>query len=172
MIKEGLYSALLVVILVPLQGVVFSNFDFGNYFLPYVYFLCVLYLPLGFSRLTQLSFAFIAGIFMDMFYSTPGLHASSMVLLSYIRPYILKIISPRDGYSEDMWQFSSYGNLWLLAYLGLSSLVFCTWHFVLESWSLELIWFSVQKALASTVVSTLFCFLLVWLAFPKKNEVR
>jgi len=172
MIREGFYSALLILILVPLQGLIFANFDFGNYFLPYVYYLAILFLPLGFSRLSEFTFAFVAGIFMDAFYSTPGLHASSCVMLSYVRPYILNLLAPRDGYSEEMWQFNSFGNLWLIAYLGLSSLVFSIWHFVLESWSFDLIWFSLQKALASAVISTIFSFLLVWMFFPKKNEVR
>ena len=34
----------------------------------------------------------------DVFKSTPGMHASAMVVLGYSRPYLLKLIEPREGF--------------------------------------------------------------------------
>jgi hypothetical protein len=42
--------------------------------------------------------AFLLGITVDMFVDTPGVHTSASVFMAFVRPFVLRILAPRDGY--------------------------------------------------------------------------
>ena len=53
----------------------------------------------------------------DLFSHTIGMHSSATVFMAFLRPYILKLISPRDGYeSETLPQLKYYGAAWFIRY--------------------------------------------------------
>jgi len=63
---------------------------------PYLYYLFILWLPFSISRLGLLFVGFITGLILDYFMVTPGLHAAACVLIAYIRPYVINILTPKD----------------------------------------------------------------------------
>ena len=63
---------------------------------PYIYYLFILWLPYGTPRLLLLIIGFFTGLALDYFRMTPGLHASTCVLIAYVRPFIITLLSPKD----------------------------------------------------------------------------
>ncbi|MBK5272100.1 MAG: rod shape-determining protein MreD [Bacteroidia bacterium] len=63
---------------------------------PYLYYLFILWLPFSISRLGLMFIAFITGLILDYFMVTPGLHAAACVLIAYIRPFVINILTPKD----------------------------------------------------------------------------
>jgi rod shape-determining protein MreD len=68
-----------------------------RYIVPYLYFLFVLWLPFSLSRIGLLITGFAAGLMLDYFTNTPGLHAAACVLVAYVRPFLISILIPKDS---------------------------------------------------------------------------
>ena len=75
-----------------------------QFIVPYIYFLYILWLPLGISRIGLLLLAFIFGLTLDYFTGTPGLHAAPCVAIAFLRPFLLKLLLAQEtaeaGYME------------------------------------------------------------------------
>lgn len=67
-----------------------------QFIVPYIYHLFLLWLPFGISRIGLLITGFLAGMALDFFTMTPGLHAAACVLLAYCRPFVINILTPKD----------------------------------------------------------------------------
>jgi hypothetical protein len=75
-----------------------------QFIVPYIYFLYILWLPLGISRIWLLLLAFTFGLTLDYFTGTPGLHAAPCVAIAFLRPFLLKLLLAQEtaeaGYME------------------------------------------------------------------------
>ena len=75
-----------------------------QFVIPYLYFLFILWLPFSVSRAGLLFIGFITGMTLDAFTNSPGLHAAPCVLIAYLRPFVISILTPKDSndfnYSE------------------------------------------------------------------------
>jgi len=57
------------------------------------------------------------------------MHTAATVLISFVRPYLLDLLSPRDGYEPETFpRIHYYGFLWFLKY---TLLIVVIHHFVL-----------------------------------------
>lgn len=68
-----------------------------RYIAPYIYYLFILWLPFGISRQWLLVIGFLTGLTLDYFMMTPGLHAAASLLIAYVRPFLIQILTPRDS---------------------------------------------------------------------------
>lgn len=68
-----------------------------RYITPYIYYLFILWLPFGISRQWLLLIGFLTGLTLDYFMMTPGLHAAASLLIAYVRPLLIQILTPRDS---------------------------------------------------------------------------
>ncbi len=68
-----------------------------RYITPYIYYLFILWLPFGISRQWLLVVGFLTGLTLDYFMMTPGLHAAASLLVAYVRPFLIQILTPRDS---------------------------------------------------------------------------
>lgn len=67
-----------------------------QFIIPYLYFLFILWLPFTIPRITLMIIGFVTGMALDSFTNTPGLHASACVLIAYLRPFVINILTPKD----------------------------------------------------------------------------
>jgi len=105
------------IILVLIQVFVLNNIQLGGFVNPYIYVLFILILPFEIPSWFLLVVAFLLGMSIDLFSSTIGMHTSATVFMAFLRPYVLKLISPRDGYeSETLPQLKYYGGAWFIRY--------------------------------------------------------
>jgi hypothetical protein len=66
---------------------------------------------------------------MDIFSDTLGMHSIATVFMAFLRPYVLNIISPHDGYESGTFpRVSYYGLNWFTRY---ASILILAHHFVL-----------------------------------------
>lgn len=63
---------------------------------PVFYFTFLLWLPFSISRFWLLIIGFITGLSYDYFTNTPGLHAAACILVVYIRPFLVNLLTPKD----------------------------------------------------------------------------
>ena len=124
-LRFGLYAGVHVLLISRLV-----LFDLGWCFL-YLGFL--LFLPLATPIVVLLLLAFGMGLTMDIFYDTGGLHAAAAVLLGFLRPWVLRVLTPRDGYDNaDTVNVHQMGWQWFSVYLTLLVLLHHAAFFLLE----------------------------------------
>lgn len=143
----------------------FSVLGFGFLFL---YLWPIFKAPLDTPAWVLILFAFVYGWIMDTFYNTHGMHAFSLVLLAYLRPVLLRLMTPANGYEDKQFiQLQDFPWLWYVSFtawfLFLHHLVF----FLLEASDLSLWWLSLLRALFSTILGLLVFYLLE--LFQSKN---
>lgn len=79
------------------QALVLSNVPPLHRFIsPYLYFLFLIWMPFSTGRVALLFIGFLLGLFLDFFTKTPGLHASSALLVAYLRPFLINLMVPKD----------------------------------------------------------------------------
>jgi len=77
---------------------------------PYLYFIFILLLPFGTSRIATTLMGFVLGYSLDVFTNTPGLHAAAATLVGYLRPTILNLLLAQE-LSEELNKEPSIGTM-------------------------------------------------------------
>ncbi len=133
MISDIIKNIIRFVILVLLQVLIVQNIRLGSYIILFPYVLFILLLPFETPKLTVLACAFITGLVVDMFYDTAGMHAAACTLIGFSRYYILKLISPREGYEAGQAPtIDSMGSVWFITYAAIIILMHHVFFFYLE----------------------------------------
>jgi rod shape-determining protein MreD len=133
MINKIFRFSLIFILLILLQVLVFDNIEFDGYINPYIYVMFILLLPVEIPSWLLLLISFGTGAVMDIFCGSPGMHTSATVLAGFVRPYALRITSPRDGYEPGVDpSMLIYGLRWFLIYTSFVILVHHTALFYLE----------------------------------------
>ena len=161
MINSILRFGLIFILLVLLQVLLFNNIQFSGYVNPYVYILFILLLPIDVPSWLLLILSFVTGLIIDFFSGSPGMHTSATVLAGFVRPYILRIVSPRDGYeSGSDPSMLNYGFRWFFFYALLVVLVHHTALFYLEVFRFEEFFRTMLRVLLSSIFSMTFILLI------------
>jgi rod shape-determining protein MreD len=78
----------------------FSNITFSPYICPFVYPLFILLLPFSTPQWLLMLLGFSTGLVLDFFLGPLGFHAASCLLIAYLRPYLISIITPKGAEFE------------------------------------------------------------------------
>ena len=157
MINSIVRPALTFVLLLLLQILVFNNIQFSGYVNPYVYLMFIILLPVEMPAWILLLLSFATGFIIDVFTGTPGMHAAATTLTGYIRPYILKVISPRDGYEPGATpSMVTYGFSWFLIYTIVLVAIHHLALFYLEVFRFADFFRTLLRVILSTLFSTSF----------------
>lgn len=149
------------VLLVLLQIIIFDNMQLSHYALPYIYILFILLLPFETPGWLVLISGFLLGFSVDLFEHTYGLHTAATVMMAFLRPTVLKIVAPRDGYDPNTYpRISYYGFIWFLQYALLLVFVHHLFLFYFEAFSFRYFF----QTLFRVVISTLFSVSLIILS--------
>ena len=169
-----------------MRQLIFQPFRFGLYVLVHVmlvsrlvlfdrgfcflYLGFLLFLPLATPIVVQLLLGFGVGLTMDVFYDTGGLHAAAAVLLTFLRPWVLRLLTPRDGYdAQDSVNVHQMGWQWFGVYLGLLVFMHHFVFFVLELGSFQHIGFMLAKVALSWLFTCLALLIVQLLFFPVRR---
>jgi len=121
----------------------------------------ILLLPVEIPSWLLLLLSFATGLIMDFFSGSPGMHSSTTVLAGFVRPYILRVISPRDGYEPGSDpSMLTYGFRWFLTYTLLIVLVNHTALFYLEVFRFADFFRTMLRVLLSSLFSITFILLI------------
>ena len=89
--NKTVYFGLLFVFLVFLQVFVLNNILFLGYINPYLYIAFVFLYPLKKNRFSFLLLSFALGLSIDFFSDSGGIHAFSLVTISYLRLFFIRV---------------------------------------------------------------------------------
>jgi len=161
MINSILRYGVIIVILVLLQVLILNYVQFSGFVNPYVYIMIVLLLPYTIPAWMLLIISFLSGLVIDLFSGSPGMHASATLLAGFSRPYVLRIIAPRDGYeSGSDLSMASYGARWFLVYTATVVVIHHTALFYLEVFRFTDFFRTLLRVILSSAFTTGFVLLI------------
>src|SRR4030066_1234081 len=161
MINSFLRLSVIFVLLILLQVLLFNNIEFSGYINPYIYIMFILLLPVEISSGLLLLISFFTGLVIDFFCGSPGMHTSATVLAGFVRPYVLSLISPRDGYEAGSNpSMIIYGFRWFLLYTLIIILIHHLVLFYLEVFRFTDFFRTLLRVILSSLFSITFILLL------------
>jgi rod shape-determining protein MreD len=161
MINSILRFGLIFILLILLQLLVLNNIQFSGYVNPYVYILFILLLPVEIPSWLLLIISFATGLIIDFFSGSPGMHSSATVMAGVARPYILRVIAPRDGYEAGSSpSMLAYGFRWFLSYTLLIVLIHHTTLFYLEVFRFSEFFRTLLRVILSSLFTVSFILLI------------
>lgn len=101
MLTSWIRFTLLSIILIALQVWVFNSVVLMRLATPYVYPVLLLFLPISSSRIVSTTVAFVIGSIIDILGLTPGLHASAMTFVGFLRYYFIKPMLEEGHYAPE-----------------------------------------------------------------------
>lgn len=148
------------VLLLLAQQFLFANLGLGNYAAAHVAALFVLLIPFQIQSIPGMLLAFGYGLLWDMLSGTMGVHAFTCLLVFWVRPIWVGVISPQVNLqSEEDADFNpleqTYG--WSLSYVLPLFFFYELIYFIMASFSLDL------GVLLKTLASGLYSGTLAWL---------
>ena len=164
------YNILRLIALLAVQVLIFSYIHFNPFISPFVYPLFVLLLPFNTPRWLLLILGFTAGLILDLLLDTNGMHAAALLLVSYLRPYLITFITPKGAEFEVEPNIYLQGFSWFLIYCGVSTLVHHTFYFLIESWTFYNPLIALTRILISTAFSVLFMMMFLYLFTSAKKR--
>lgn len=133
MIELLVRNLLRFIILIIFQVLILNNVQLGGFINPYLYVLFILMLPFETPGWMLLLLSFAMGLCIDMFSNTAGMHTAACTFMAFSRPYLLKMISPREGFEHGSKPtIQKFGISWVLTYAGILILLHHTVLFYIE----------------------------------------
>lgn len=161
MVNRILRFSIIFIILILLQVLLFNNIQFSGYVNPFIYIMFILLLPVEISPWLLLIISFFTGLIIDFFSGTPGMHTSATVLAGFTRPYVLRFISPRDGYEPGVDpSMLVYGLRWFLIYASVMVLIHHSLLFYIEVFRFTDFFRTLFRVILSSFFSVIFILLL------------
>ena len=160
MINNIIRNSIRFIVLVLLQVLIVQNIRLGAYIILFPYVLFVLLLPFETPKLVVLFSSFFIGLVIDMFYDTAGMHAAACTMIGFARYYILKLLSPREGYDPGLIpNVDSMGSVWFVTYSALIIFIHHLFFFYLEMFRFDEFFKTFLRVILSTVGT--FCFVYI-----------
>ncbi len=155
-----------------LQVIILNKIELSGYLNPYLYVLFILTLPFETPGWLLLLLAALLGLSVDMFSNTPGMHMSAVLLLAFIRPYILKRISPRDGYEPGTLPLPAYyGFPWFFKYAAILVFIHHIFYFIVESFSMNNLLGIMAKSIFSSIFTLIIMGVTLLFNYQKRQRI-
>lgn len=159
------------IFLILLQGLILNDVHlWDGMAIPYLYILFLIMLPFETPRWLQLILGFVTGLSIDAFTNTLGIHASACLLLTYIRPFLLSWLAPREGYEFGLQpKLQDMGFTWFFYYSFILIFTHHFWLFFIEVASLTDFFQTFLRVILSSLFTLLLTILSQYLIFNKKS---
>lgn len=139
-----------------LQILVVRNLVLFDYGFCFLYVACILLMPNDFSQTWLLLLAFATGVIVDTFYNTLGIHAAATVLMTYLRPLVIRVqLNQRIQEVRLVLTSRELGFAEFFKYILVLVLIHHSTLFLIEAGSLSLLVPTTIRILASTLFTTL-----------------
>lgn len=141
-----------------IQAIVLGRIHLFNCATPLFYVYFVTQFPRNYPKWAILLWSFFMGLFIDMFFNTPGLASFSLTLIAAIQPYYFEIFVPRDSVEDLKPALATLGPVKYTYYIVVLVLFYC-----LVFYSLELFnYFNGMQWILCVVGSTAVTLLLIF----------
>ncbi len=133
-----------------------------------LYPLFILLLPFRTSTPMVILLAFAMGLSVDLFYNSPGVHASASVFTGFFRGFILSQMEPRGGYNMNFSPTKErMGINWFLRYAMLLMVGHIFFYFSVEVFTYVYIIDVLLKTFFSFILSMIFIIIVMFLFNPQ-----
>lgn len=154
MTKEILKFALLFIVLVLCQVIVFNHLCLFNVAIPLVFIYFIIKLPVTIGRNWAMTFSFLLGLTIDIFSNTQGMNALACTVLCVCRLPVLHLYFPRE---EDLTNPSpsirTLGPAVYMKYILTMAFLYCTLFFVIEAFAFFDFFRMLLRIVASTALT-------------------
>ncbi len=158
------------VLLLLAQILIFSNINFSSFVNPYIFPLFILLMPFETPRWLLMVIGFGAGLALDVFLGSIGMHAAACLLIAYLRPFLINVITPKGTEFEISPNVYAQGVTWFIVYLGATMFVYLTFYFLLEAATFLNFFLLLVKIFFSVLVSVIFMLIFLFLFSAKKKR--
>jgi hypothetical protein len=114
--------------------------------------------------------AFAIGISIDMLLGTLGMHAAVSVLLAYIRPMLINVITPKGTEFELTPNVFIQGSGWFLIYFSLAYIISLGTYFIIEAGTFYNLFWLFVKIVTSVFFSVLSSLIIIYLFTADKKR--
>ena len=143
------------IIVMILQVLLFDQLQLLGACHPYIYVLCLLMMPITVPHSLSMILGAAAGIIMDIFCNSLGVHTAACILVMFIRPYLIgAIVSDKDRLNEQI-NLHTIGMEALVKYVVIMVLIHHLAIFLLAAWSWQHIGFVALETIVSSTVTIL-----------------
>lgn len=133
-----------------------------------LYPLFILLLPFRTPHILVIVLSFLLGLGVDIFYSTPGIHASAAVFTGFIRGIVLNQMEPRGGYNVNYSPTKErMGAGWFFRYAAILMLGHLFFYFSVEVFTYVYIVDILLKTFYSFLFSMLFIIIVMFIFNPQ-----
>ncbi|WP_231403058.1 hypothetical protein [Hymenobacter guriensis] len=139
----------------------------------FLYLGFLLFLPIATPIVVQLLLGFAMGISMDVFFDSGGVHAVATVLVAYLRPWVLRLLTPRDGYdASDSVNIHRMGWQWFGVYVVLLLAIHHAAFFFVELGGFRAVGLTLGKIFVSVLFTGLVLLIVQLVFFPAGRRSR
>lgn len=132
-----------------LQVLLFDRLQLWGACHPYIYILCLMMMPITLSHSVSMIIGAAAGLVMDAFCNSLGIHTAACIALMFVRPYLIGVIvNDKDRLNEQI-SLRAIGMEALIKYTVILVLLHHLMVFSLAAWS----WIHMGFVLLETIVS-------------------
>ncbi|HNP77082.1 MAG: Rod shape-determining protein MreD [Cyclobacteriaceae bacterium] len=168
--RSGILPVFYFVAYLLVQVMIFKQVVFFDTAFCFLYIAFILLLPIETNPLVLMLVGFLLGFSIDIFYDSLGLHAMSLVLVSYLRNYLLAAITPQGGYDAGEGPtMASNGLQWFLVYAIPLVFVHHAVLFFVEAGGFGTFWFTMQKIVTSLLFTISVMLFLQYLSFDRRR---
>ncbi len=152
------------------QILIFSHINFSSFINPYIFPLFILLLPFEIPRWLLLLIGFTSGLALDFFLGSTGMHAAACLLVAYLRPFLINVITPKGTEFEISPNVYAQGITWFVVYLSVAMFIYLTFYFLVEAATFLNLFLLLVKIFLSVLVSLTFMLIFLFLFSAKKKR--
>lgn len=141
------------VVVMLLQVLLFNQLQLWGVCHPYIYVLCLLMMPITLPHSVDMLIGAAAGLVMDVFCNSLGVHMAACTLLMLVRPYLIGlIVNDKDRLNEQI-TLRAIGMEAMIKYVVILVLIHHLSVFMMAAWSWSHIGFVLLETLVSSVIT-------------------
>lgn len=127
-----------------------------NIAVPIIFIYFLIRLPLSLGVNWMMTIGFVLGLTIDIFNNTQGMNALSCVILAALRRPIFRLYMPREeDLADTIPSINTLGLGVFFRFMATLTVIYCTLLFSIQAFSLMNIWLTVQRIIASSILSTI-----------------
>ena len=136
-----------------LQVLLINQLQLGGVCHPFIYILPLLMMPITLPRWADMLIGLVAGLLMDVFCNSLGVHAAACIMLMYARRHLIPLWVNDTERLTDVISMQTIGIAPFLKYASLLVVAHHLMVFFLTAWTFQLWWYTLLTTLVSSIVS-------------------
>ena len=136
-----------------LQVLLINQLQLGGVCHPFIYILPLLMMPITLPCWADMLIGLVAGLLMDVFCNSLGVHAAACIMLMYMRRHLIPLWVNDTERLTDIISMQTIGIAPFLKYTSLLVVAHHLMVFFLTAWTFQLWWYTLLTTLVSSIVS-------------------